>query len=446
MTGTKYKELLEFCLDTAVKNGADKARMTLNRSEENMVATLNSEVDRITRCEDNSLCMSLFADGRYGTFSTNKLDKESLLKFISESVEIVKNISPDQCRDLPTSELCCTDAVTGDELDLCDMTRDAIRPEDRISTALGACVFKEKIPEGATYSIISEEGEYADSIYEVILMDTNGLYCAHRETSFDYGVETTIESQGERYSGYWWDSSSRASRISPRACSLKALERAVSQIGSEAISSGKYTMVIDSEAASKVVSPILRALNGFAIQQNSSFLMDSLGKKVFPESLTIMDCPHIKGQTCSKLFDSEGVATREHAIIEKGTVKEYFINTYMSHKLNMPQTTEDATRPRLMPTLQGADRNTILKMCGSGILVTDFNGGNSNSVTGDFSYGVEGFLFKDGVILQPVSEMLVTGNFLRLWEGFIASADDARDCMSKLIPTLAFANVDFSGN
>jgi len=86
-----------------------------------------------------------------------------------------------------------------------------------------------------------------------------------------------------------------------------------------------------------------------------------------------------------------------------------------------------------------------MKMCGDGILVTDFNGGNSNPVTGDFSYGIEGFLFKDGKISRPVSGMLVTGNFLNLWKGLIAAGDDARACMSKLIPTLAFADVDFSG-
>ena len=41
--------------------------------------------------------------------------------------------------------------------------------------------------------------------------------------------------------------------------------------------------------------------------------------------------------------------------------------------------------------------------------------------------------------------MLVTGNFLKLWDGLIAAGDDARPCMSKLIPTVGFAGVDFSG-
>ena len=85
-----------------------------------------------------------------------------------------------------------------------------------------------------------------------------------------------------------------------------------------------------------------------------------------------------------------------------------------------------------------------MKMVGEGILVTGFNGGNSNSATGDFSFGVEGFLFKDGKIVHPVREMLITGNLITLWNNLMAAGDDARPCKSKLIPTLAFGKVYFS--
>jgi Predicted Zn-dependent proteases and their inactivated homologs len=90
------------------------------------------------------------------------------------------------------------------------------------------------------------------------------------------------------------------------------------------------------------------------------------------------------------------------------------------------------------------DRDGIMKAVGDGILVTGFNGGNSNSVTGDFSFGIEGFLFRDGKIVHPVREMLITGNFLTLWNNLLAAGDDGRLCKSKLIPTLAFSSVDFS--
>lgn len=436
--------LMKDVLRIAREKGAVKARATLARSEEDLVATLNGEVDRITHCFDRSLSLALFVEGRFGSFSTNKLDPESLDGFIAKAVDTVRMLAPDEFRDLPDPERCCKDALTGDELGIVDGGRDAVTPEMRRETALKASAFRLGTPDGIT--IVSEEGEYSDSCYDTVIMDSDGLCCLHSETSFDYGVELTIEADGEKYSGYGWDSSAKRDGLDAASCGAEALRRACGQIGSEPAPGGKYNMVIDREVASKAVSPMLRALNAYSLQQHNSFLTDSLGKKIFPEGLTIMDLPHIKGQVCSKLFDSEGVRTVEGPIIEKGVVKMYFVNTYMSGKMGIGATIEDPTRPAVMPWPKaGLDRDAIMKMCGRGILVTDFNGGNSNSATGDFSYGIEGYLFEDGKIVRPVSEMLVTGNFISLWEGLIAAGDDPRPCMSKLIPTLAFANVDFSG-
>lgn len=438
MIDPKDIELVRESLDMARQAGAEKARATLCRSEEDLVATLNGEVDRVTHCVDSSLSFALFADGRFGSFSTNKLDPASLRDFLESSVKTVMTISKDECRDLPDPRRCCSKAITGDELGLTDCRRESMTPEERIRMALDASVYRD--------GILSEEGEYSDSVYKTVVMDTDGVLCLHSETSFDYGVEITIEEDGEKYSGYWWDSASHLDALDARSCVEKALARSRAQVGSDAVPGGRYNMVVDSEVASKMVSPVLRALNAFSIQQNNSFLVDSLGKRPFPEGLTIMDLPHIKGQTCSKLFDSEGVATAETPIIRSGEVCEYFVNTYMSRKLGIAPTVEEATRPKVLPWPEsGLGRSEILKICGNGILVTDFNGGNSNPVTGDFSYGIEGFLFENGKVSRPVSGMLVTGNFLSLWKKLIAAGDDARDCMSKLIPTLAFADVDFSG-
>ena len=445
MIDEKELQTVRDTLDLARRAGAQKARVTLAKSEEDLIATLNGEVDRVTHCADRSLSIALFVDGRFGSFSTNKLDRQSLEAFIAKAADIVRMLAEDPCRDLPDPSRTCSDALTGDELGLVDPFYFEMTPELRMKTALAASAFD--APTDGDYRVVSEEGEYSDSIYDTVIMDTNGLFARHTETSFDYGVEVTIEdSEGDKYTGYWWDAASHFKDLKAAGCGLTAVRKAAGQIGSEPAPSGKYNMVIDTEVASKAVSSLLRALSAYAIQQNSSFLMDSVGKKVFPDGLTIMDLPHIKGQTCSKLFDSEGVATKECPIIENGVVKQYFVNTYMSNKMGIEPTVEDSTRARVMPWPKpGLGRDGILAMCGSGILVTDFNGGNSNPVTGDFSYGIEGYRFEDGKIAEPVSEMIVTGNFITLWKGLIAAGDDARPCMSKLIPTLAFSNVDFSG-
>lgn len=446
MISKKETETVERALATALGAGAQKARVTYSKSDEELVATLNGEIDKVTRCCDRSLNITLFSDGRYGNFSTNNMEDEALGAFIRKAVDLVRKIAPDPCRDLPDPARCCHDATDGDELGLIDPSREGITPDMRIRTALGASVFggAHGLPAGCR--LVSEEGEYSDSLYETLLMDSNGLCCRHGECSFDYGVETTVESGGEKYSGYWWDSSAHAGGRDYSACGETALKRALAQVGSAPVASGKYNMVVDSEVASKFVSPLLAALNAFSIQQNNSFLAGSLGKRLFPEGMTLMDFPRIPGQCCSKFFDSEGVATSDSAIIEGGTVRQYFVNTYMSRKLGIAPTVESATRPKLMPWPRpGMTRGDVLGLCGDGILVTDFNGGNCNQATGDFSYGIEGFLFRNGIIERPVSGMLVTGNFLKLWNGLIATGDDARPCMSKLTPTVGFAGVDFSG-
>ena len=96
------------------------------------------------------------------------------------------------------------------------------------------------------------------------------------------------------------------------------------------------------------------------------------------------------------------------------------------------------------PFVNDIAQRDILELCGSGILVTDFNGGNCNSATGDFSYGVSGFLFENGKITSPIDSMLITGNMTDLWSNLLAAGSDPVPGMSRQVPTLAFRDVTFN--
>ena len=463
----------EKCLEKSLALGADKVRITLNKSLMELFGTLNGELDKVSHCLDRSISVCLFVDGKFGSFSTNRLVESELDDFLKKAIATVRMLAEDPCRDLPDPSRTAKNAVTGKELGLYDETYPALTSDERLRMAIDASIFKIHCGEG----LISEEGEYSDSIFDSLVLDSNGLKCRHTETSFEYGVEVTVQdADGNRFSSYWWDATPMLKDLNISDCGETAFKRAISQIGPVKIESGKYSMVIDSEVASRLVTPVLNALGGYSLQQKNSFMLDSLGKKVFPEWLNIWDRPVSVGETGSRLFDSEGVATSETPIIENGVVKEYFVNTYMSRKMGVEATVEDATRPVVLPCFAPSvagkvtstssvtnrasvaettssvaepveatcGKDELMRLVGDGILVTGLNGGNTNSPTGDFSFGVEGFLFKDGKIVHPVREMLITGNLLTLWNNLLAAGNDARFCKSKLIPTLAFGNVDFS--
>ncbi len=444
MIEDKELELARMVLDLAREEGAGQCRVVVSKSTSDLLDTLNGALDKVTHCLDKSLSLSLFIDGRFATFSTNRLDEKELAEFVHTGAHIARMMEIDPLRSLPDRERCCTKAIKGDELGLYDSEYDSLDSEKRRKMALSQCKVYGLI--GENYKVISEEGQYGDSEFDSITMDSEGLFCRHRETSFEYACEVTIEaSDGNKYSNYYWTTSPFLKDFNPSEISGTALKRAAAQIGSKPVKSGKRTMVVSTDTASKLLTPVLNALNGYSLQQNNSFLNGALGKKLFSEKFNLVDNPHRQGESGSRLFDSEGVATADMDIVRNGEVKTYFINTYISHKMGLPPTVEDSTRVRLLPTDKGMSREELLAKCGDGILVTGFNGGNCNSATGDFSYGVEGFEFKDGKILGPINEMLITGNFLRLWSNLLYVADDTRPCMSKLIPSVAFADVDFSG-
>ena len=130
-------------------------------------------------------------------------------------------------------------------------------------------------------------------------------------------------------------------------------------------------------------------------------------------------------------------------IIKAGILENYQIDTYYGKKLHMEPTSGSLTNLVISSGSRSLDE--MLKSLESGILVTDFNGGNSNSATGDFSYGIEGFLIEKGVPVQAISEMNITGNLKNLWMNFLAAGNDVYENSSWRIPSLMFDNVDFSG-
>ena len=446
-------QIAKECIRTALEKGATGVRISLNKSVSDSVALLNGEIDKVSHSADRSLYFYIFADGRYGTFSTNRLDMNELESFIANAIEMVRMLGEDECRVLPDPSRTAKDALSGQELGLYDSQYQSCNAESRLSAAGQLSIFK-KLDQQEGYRLISEECEYSESYDDTYLIDSQGFEGRQTETTFSAFAEMTIEDeQGNKYSGFWWENTPMQESLKVTEVGNIALKRAVSQIGPKGKRGGKYKMVVDGSTASRLVSPIFSALNASSIQQKMSFLDGQIGQQVFSAGMTLMDLARTPGKSGSRLFDTEGVATKDAPIIENGIVKQYFVNTYMSRKMDIAPTIEDVSRPCLMPYVKGKDLhggekavslNDILDLCGSGIYVTGFNGGNCNPVTGDFSYGIEGFAFSKGKITHPVKEMLITGNMIQLWQSLIAAGTDTRESSRWQIPSLAFEGVSFS--
>jgi PmbA protein len=184
-------------------------------------------------------------------------------------------------------------------------------------------------------------------------------------------------------------------------------------------------------------------LSAWALQQKRSYLEGRLGEKVGSDLLSVVDQPLLESGFGSRHYDGEGISAKPLNLVEKGVLKNYYIDTYYGRKLGMPPTTGSISN--LDWSLGSRDQEEILQDLAEGVLVTSFLGGNSNDTTGDFSVGIRGFHVKNGKLDHPISEMNITSNHLDLWMRLVEVGCTPYPYSSYRCPALLFDDLQLSG-
>jgi PmbA protein len=202
-------------------------------------------------------------------------------------------------------------------------------------------------------------------------------------------------------------------------------------------------VVVDARAAGRLVGALFGAISGSSLQQKRSFLEGMLGKTIGSDWLDVKDDPLVVRGHGSRLWDGEGIAARPFPVIEKGVLASYYVDTYYGRKLGIPPTTSRVSN--LAWRLGSGGRDALLAGMGDGLLVTGFLGGNSNSTTGDFSLGVQGFRVRGGKLAGPVGEMNASGNHKDLWARLSGAGNDPYPYSAMRTPSLLFAGIQIAG-
>ncbi|MDR2118298.1 MAG: TldD/PmbA family protein [Tannerellaceae bacterium] len=439
MITDEQKKLARWAMDFALKNGCRASRITMYSGTSSSYEIRDMKIDCLTQASESRVRIQLFVDGRYGAFSTNRLDKDELEKFIRNGIESTRYLAEDKAYTLPDPSLYYKGG--GADLQLLDPHFNTIQPDDKVALAMQVC---DEIM-GKDSRIISSTSSYGDEISAGYLIASNGF--EGETVSSSYRLLGSVSIKGEdseaRPESYWYDSSIFYDTLIKKGIGTKALERTIRKLGQKKTASGRYSLVVDNMNSSRLLSPVVYALYGSSIQQKNSFLLDKLNRKVMGDKLTLTDEPHLPQSPGARYFDSEGVATGHLPVFEHGVLKTYYMDIYNANKLGVASTINS---PSIL-TMQMGDKdvNGLISLVEKGILVTGFNGGNCNSSTGDFSYGVEGFLIENGKLTQAVSEMNITGNMLTLWSQLAEAGNDTQRNSSWKIPSLLFDGVDFSG-
>ncbi len=202
-----------------------------------------------------------------------------------------------------------------------------------------------------------------------------------------------------------------------------------------------------------LLSILASAISGSAVARGSSFLKDAMGKMVFPETVFIIDDPHIRSGLGSKPFDAEGVKNFKRILVDKGRLNSWLLDMRTASKLGLT-TTGHAIRGIASPPSPSATNlymapgtltvNQLIGEIVSGLYVTDTFGMGINTITGDYSQGAAGFWIENGVITYPVSEITIAGH-LRDMFAQITPANDLTLRYSTNAPTVRIDAMTVAG-
>lgn len=422
----KLKDLVQELLDEALKQGASSAEASLSSDKGLSITARLGGVETIEHHQDQGLGVTVYIGQRKGSASTTDLSPQSIRETVAAACSIARYASSDACAGLPEQELLATRFP---DLDLYHPWE--LSAEEGIDLAI-AC---EAAALGYHPDISNSEGASVNSHQGVTVLG-NTLGFLHGYPSTRHSLVCSVLGQREEsmQRDYWYSVARAAEDLQPaREVGEKAAQRAIARLQARSLSTRQCPVLFAAEVATGLLGSLVGAISGGNLYRKSSFLLDALGRQIFPEFIHIHEQPHLHKALGSAPYDAEGVATHARDIVAGGVLQSYVLSTYSARKLGMQSTGNAGGVHNLLidPGPDSDDFSSMLRKLDRGLLVTELMGQGVNMVTGDYSRGAAGFWVENGEIQYPVEEITIAGNLRDMFLHLVAVGNDV-DCRGNI--------------
>ena len=397
------KQTTQLVIDLIKQNKASDFEFSIGRSSGVSTAVRLSNVETLQYHLDTSFDVSVYFGKNKGQATSVDLSKESLKKAIDSACMIAKYTQEDPFNGLAPKDKMAWDAP---DLDLYHPWKLEAKQSIEIATECEQIALEQKEidnSDGAELSSYEGETYYANS---------NGLVTSIKNTRHSLHCSLIAKRDAEMQTAYEYSIALDSNDlISPSKIGQKAASLAQQKLGSRNLKSQKCPVIFVPRQSSGLFSQLLGALSGSRQFKKTSFLLDSLGKVVLNESISIFEDP-LKAKTLgARAFDLDGVLKSKQFFVENGIVSTYMMGQYSANQLGL-KTTANAggvSNCRVNSNYDGG-LSELTKEMKKGLIVTDLMGHGVNATTGDYSRGASGFWVENGEIQYPVSGITIAGN------------------------------------
>jgi PmbA protein len=420
-TQDQLQQLARDVLAFAKEMGGTDAAVDISEGSGLAVSVRRGKIETIEQNKDKGMGVTVYIGQKRGNASTSDFSPAALRATVDAAYNIARFTADDDCAGLADADMLETKPR---DLRLCYpwmiSTEDAVALAQRAEAAAFDVDPRITNSEGASVHVQQSHFVSANS------RGFAGGYPFSRHTL----SVAPIAGKGNKMQRDDWYTSVRDPKkmAQPEAVGRYAAERALARLNARTLDTRTCPVLFEAPLAAGLLGAFVQATSGGALYRKSTFLLDSLGKSVFPSHIQILEDPHVIGGVGSAPFDEEGVRTVRRNVVKDGVVQGYFLSSYSARKLGMKTTGNAGGSHNLTmsssQTRRADDFAGMIRKMGRGLLVTELMGQGTNYVTGDYSRGASGFWVENGVIQYPVEEITIAGNMKDIFQQIVAIGND----------------------
>ena len=443
-----FEELVDRALAHAKKLGATDAGAEASEGCGLSVSVRKGELENVERNRDKSLGVTVYIGHRRGNASTSDFSEKAIEQTVQAAYDIARFTAEDPVAGLPDAADIAP-PETHRDLDLFHPWAITSEEAAEMAKACEAAAFKthRRITNSEGAGVSAQQSHF----FSAHTRGFRGGYASSRHSFSVAPIASLPGKNGEMQRDAWYSSMRNAADLaSPEAVGRYAAQRALSRLGSRKIPTTQCPVLFESTLAAGLLGGFVQAVSGGSLYRKSSFLLDSLGKMVFPKHIDILEDPFILGGKGSSPFDEEGVRVAPRKVVQGGRVQGYFLSSYSARKLGMKTTGNAGGSHNLVMTsrlTQASDNlDAMLQKLGTGLFVVELMGQGVNYVTGDYSRGASGFWVENGKIVFPVHEITIAGNLKDMLKGIEAVGADAYSYCAKTVGSILVNRMKVAGS
>jgi PmbA protein len=418
MDNNTLKQISEDALKLAKQAGASDAEVDVSFGTGQTVSVRKGETENIEYNRDKGISITVFFGHRKGYASSSDFSQQAIKDTVDAACNIAKFTAEDPFCGLADASLMASEVI---DLDLYHPWSISVEGAVDIAKRCEAAALgvDKRIANSEGASVSTNEGEF-------VYANTHGFVGGYPSTRHSVSCSVIAGQNGAMQRDYWYTNARDMQEMaSPVFVGELAGKRAVRRLGVQPMKTGQYPVLFEAPLASGLISSLVGAISGGNLYRKSSFLLDSLGEKIASPLINIEELPHLRKGLASSPFDNEGVATKSRKLVDKGVLQGYMLSSYSARKLGLETTGNAGGAHNLIVESTGQSFTDLLKLMGTGLLVTEILGHGLNMVTGDYSRGAAGFWVENGVIVHPVEEITIASNIKEMLNQIVAVGNDA---------------------